>query len=444
MKVAILAPWRPGSPDRQKLWDFSRTRWEQINPDWTIYEAPGPIDGPFNRSAAINQAAALAGDWDVALIIDCDVIANPQAVRYGVELAHSAGQMVVTHDERVMLSKEGTPKVLAGETGSWRAPGMVERIWHDSVSCSVAVARPLWDRIGGFDELFIGWGYEDSAFRIAAETLLGTPLIRLSSELFHLWHPLSPETNKRSPTLAANRVRMDRYLEARWNTDAVQALISEATAPLPETRIPRILHRTVPADTSDEVEGWWAKFQALHPGWTFHTHREPLDPALWPLTGDLWGKCQNGAQKAGLIRLEALVTHGGVYVDSDVEPFRSLEPLLQVEAFAGWEDEAVVPDAVLGAIPEHPAFVSMLTKARAAVESGADAWTSGPGVTTSTLPGRRDVLLLPPGSFYPHHYLEKVKAGTRTGSPWVFAEHKWAHSWGDARSKRTIAQKQRR
>src|SRR5690606_19679565 len=101
-------------------------------------------------------------------------------------------------------------------------------------------------------------------------------------------------------------------------------------------------------------------------------------------------KCQNGAQKAGLIRLEALVRDGGVYVDSDCEPFQTLEPFLRCEAFAGWEDDKVVPDAVLGARKGHPAFKLMLQKARASIEGGGDAWLSGPGVSTEVLPGRPD------------------------------------------------------
>ncbi len=448
MKVAILVPWRAGNADRQKLWDFTKAWWQRDHPTWTMYEAAGPLEGPFNRSAAINEAARTAGDWDVAVIIDADVIANADAVRNGVELAMATGQMVVTHDERVMLSKVGGRKVLDGYRGSWRSAGMVERVWQDSVSCSVVVSRTLWDLVGGFDELFVGWGREDTAFRIAAETLTGKPLIRLSSELFHLWHPESPEARKASPIRKANEARHQRYVAARWNREAVGALLDEARqvvagVPPSETVIPRILHRTVPAETTDEVEGFWRKTQALHPGWEFRTYREPVDPADFPLTSDLWPRCQNGAQKAGLIRLEALFTHGGVYLDSDCEPFRSLEPLLHLQAFAAWEDETTVPDAVLGAKAGHPAFEEMIAKARSAIEGGADAWLSGPGVTTETLPNRPDVLVLPPGAFYPHHYLEKNQAGARTSCPWVFVEHRWAHSWGSDAAKRSIAKRQR-
>lgn len=449
VKVAILVPRRAGIEDRDRLWAFARTWWENDHPDWPIVEGHHDL-GPFNRSAAINRAAELAGDWDVALIIDSDTLVDPHAARSAVDIAAATNAMVVAGDERVMISKQGTAKILNGYRGNWRVRGVQERVYTDSCSCCVAVSRKLWDEVGGFDERFVGWGFEDIGFRIACETLTGRPMVKLSSAMFHLWHTTSHENQQRSPLYQANSARCDRYKAAHFDRDALVELLAEAvTEPTAEpmelgaTRIPRIMHRTVPAETSEQVEHWWTHLQQLHPGWEFHTYREPINPEDWPLTGDLWGLCQNGAQKAGLIRLEALVTHGGVYVDSDVEPHRSLEPLLQLQAFAGWEDETTVPDAVLGAEPGHPAFVLMIEKARAVLQGGGDAWQSGPGVTTEVLPGRPDVLCLPPGAFYPHHYLQKGQTTAGDG-PWVFARHHWHGSWLSPAQRRSIDRRQHR
>ena len=452
MNVAILVPLRAGTPERDRLWAFAREWWERDQPDWPIVEGFESGQGPFNRAAAINDAAAKAGEWDVAVVIDADVICNPEAVRAGVERAAAGGYIVVTHNERVMLSKAGTQKIIDGYRGPWKEKGMVERSWPDSVSCSVVVPRSVWDAVGGFDERFVGWGFEDTAFTLAVEAVTGQLLGIVHSECFHLWHTRAVDAKRASPTFQANLALKERYVEAFTDPDAMRALLDEAKAAaqpadavteLGATTIPRILHRTIPAEVSDEVEAWWRRFGELHPGWELKTYREPIDPANWPLTGDLFARCANGAQKAGLIRLEALYRQGGVYVDSDVEPVRSFEPLLHVRAFAAWEDETTVPDAVLGAEAGHPAFEAMLEKARNVLTGGGDAWQSGPGVTTELLPGRPDVLLLPPGAFYPAHYLEKNKLGTRLDAPWVFCEHKWHHSWGTARARKSIADRQR-
>jgi hypothetical protein len=63
-------------------------------------------------------------------------------------------------------------------------------------------------------------------------------------------------------------------------------------------------------------------------------------------------------------------------------------------------------------------------------------------VITAVFRSRTDVILLPPGAFYPHHYMQKHLAGQRTG-PWIIEEHMWHHSWGDEQSKKSIEERQR-
>lgn len=199
--------------------------------------------------------------------------------------------------------------------------------------------------------------------------------------------------------------------------------------------IPRILHRTVPADTSDQVEEWWRHARDLHPDWQHRTWRDPLNASEFPLTAPAWNLCGTGAQFAGLIRLEAIWHHGGIYLDADVEMYRPLTSLLELPAFAAWEDAQTVPDAVFGAEPHHPAVGEMIDEALARLRSGSDdwrtgngAWSTGPGVFTTLLPGRDDVLLLPPGAFYEIHYTAKSDLD-RPAVPYEFARHHWHASW---------------
>ncbi len=402
--------------------------------------------GPFNRSFAVNAASDAAdedGRWDVALIIDSDTVSDPSAVAKAIETANLTGGLVVAHDKRYMLSQRATGRILDGDVGSWKRSGMVQKVYTDSVSCAVAIARRTWDTIGGFDDRFVGWGFEDTAFHIACETISGLPVEIIPGDCFHLWHPTGPETSRASITYKRNHALKRRYEAVRWSPDHLLRLLGRLDDDTPVGTIPRILHRTVPEETSAQVEEWWERFGQLHPDWDLRTYREPIDPKDWPLTGTLFHLCQNGAQKAGLIRIEALYTHGGIYVDSDVEPYRSFEPLLPLPAFAAWEDSTTVPDAVMGACKGHPAWEQLIGRAREAIMGGQDAWSSGPGGTTEVLPGRTDVVLLPPGSFYPAHYLEKSKLGKSKDQPWVFCEHKWHHSWGSEEQKASIEKAQR-
>lgn len=449
MRVVILVPRRDDNGRRDQLWAFCRQWWIDHHEPMPIYEGHHLAEeGPFNRSMAINRAAVLAdqdGRWDVALIIDADTISNPESVQRAIKHAHETGAMSVAHNRRYMMNKIGTERILNGARDNWEQKRFLDTTYYDSVSCAVAVSRPTWDLVGGFDEKFVGWWREDSAFKCACETMTDLPIHVEKADVFHLFHPLSPETDRNSPTSQRNHARYLRYEAAYWQPERMRALLDGKSDPGPQFgKIPRILHRTVPEHTTDDVEGYWEHLRFLHPNWDLRTYREPINPTDWPLTGDLFERCQNGAQKAGLLRLEILVREGGVYVDSDVEGVRPFDVLLHLPAFAGWEDSRVVPDAVLGCVSGHKAFRECLRLARESVERGEDAWKSGPGVTTKVLPGRDDVLLLAPGHLFPVHYHEKALLGTRNHEPYVFCEHKWHASWHTDAQRARMDRNQRR
>lgn len=450
MRVVILVPRRNDDGWRDKLWEHCKAIWQKEFPEWPIFEGYHTADeGPFNRSLAVNRASEMADSWigltatmsdqstgwDVALVIDSDTISEPEAVRRTVQHAWETGDLSVAHNARHMLTRRGTEAIMSGAVLSRR---FIKKTYYDSVSCAVAIRRAEWDAVGGFDTRFSGWGFEDTAFKVAVETYTNRVMHIEQAECLHLWHETSPEASRDAPTFSKNTALKLRYERAHFQPERVEAVLKGLPDPgANHGGIPRVIHRTVPAETNEQVEAWWANFQVLHPTWELKTWRDPLDPADFPITAHLHDRCSSGAQKAGLVRLELLVRHGGVYVDSDVEAVRPLDSLMHLPAFAAWEDEKVVPDAVLGSVPGHPAFREMLRVACRLVEEGCtDAWKTGPGVTTATLPWRDDVLLLPPGSFYPVHYREKQFVGSRNKLPWVFLEHKWHHSWSPANQKK--------
>lgn len=203
-----------------------------------------------------------------------------------------------------------------------------------------------------------------------------------------------------------------------------------------DVTIPHRIIRSVPKHTTDEVEGFWDRAAELHKGWEMVTYRDPISPEFFPITSPYWDRCQSGAQLAGLVRLEALWDRGGLWLDSDCEVYRAFTPLMDCKAFAGWEDTNTVPDAVMGAEQHHPAIKDCLNLAIERIQSdsedwttGRGAWSTGPGVTTTIFPGRGDVLLLPPQSFFAVHYSEKEKLATHQPGPYEFCSHRWAGSW---------------
>lgn len=442
LRQVILVPRRLDNGPRDVLWSWCRAWWEREQSHMPIIEGHHD-DGLFNRSAAVNRAATLAGDWDVAVIIDSDVICNPERVKAAVAIAHETGQMVLPHDVRKDLNLRGTQQVMAGLARSWEP--FVHKRYPDMVSGVVVIPRRLWDEVGGFDESFVGWGYEDSAAAAAFQTF-GEGIVRMPGELWHLWHPTAKEGRPGTLTWSINSAKGQRYRAAIGNRDAIRALQAEGrpvvAAEHRAAGIPPILHRVVPEVPDPRSEAWWIQFRQLHPDWTLLTHRDPLEPADWPETSGKWSACANGAQLADLVRLEALLRWGGIYLDSDVQPIRALDPLLPLSAFAAWEDERTVPNAVMGAVPGHPAIRACLDLALSRIPG--DTWQAGPGVTTQVFVGRSDVLLLPPESFYPVWYRDpdrdaKMRDFDPRRHPATFVVHHYWYSWKPVVERELVA-----
>lgn len=170
--------------------------------------------------------------------------------------------------------------------------------------------------------------------------------------------------------------------------------------------------------------------RALHPSWHVDTLTELLEPAF-PLTSHAWPRCRSVSELTDLARLEVLYHRGGIYLDGDVELWRPLDPLRSSEAFACWETPSAVGSAAMGARAGHPAILSSIGRLLPLIGQG-----NYPAITevlTLELAGRPDVLLLPPGSFYPYPWDRPDLAAFdhERGQPWSFGRHLWAASWKD-------------
>ena len=60
------------------------------------------------------------------------------------------------------------------------------------------------------------------------------------------------------------------------------------------------------------------------------------------------------------VRLYALVTEGGIYMDTDVEVLSSLSPYLDDLAFSGFQTETEIPTGIMGCEKGFPLFEALL------------------------------------------------------------------------------------
>lgn len=365
-------PRRPDGGWRDALWDYCRSYWERELPDYEVVEGDH-LEGPFNRSAGINRAAELAGDWDVGIVLDSDVILPADNVVQAVRVAEISGRAVLPFSSRDSITMGGTKLLLKG-TVRLPAPGLVHEKQPWNVSTCVVVPRRLWDQVGGFDERFEGWGGEDDAFHAACQTLSGVD--RLGGIAWHLWHQRSPWRSNNSMYRMSVSLS-DRYCAVAGidrkepqsprmgNVPAMRALLAEGRGPnemlavcLTNGKRPEELARTL-ASFQDKAEYDFARRLLIVDG-----SRKVSAPAGWSVT-----RIKGGSYHKAMLEAQRRAIGSGqpwiFWVEDD------------------WEFNRTVPIAQMkGALEMHPDCVqmSLLRQAwyRPEIEAGG-VYRSSPG-----------------------------------------------------------------
>lgn len=226
MNVAVIIPWRGGKPDRERHHAAVRAHLQSILPD-AIHIDTDSGHQPFSRAGSRNRGVQLAQDvgCDVVVICDADTLVEREALLGAIE-ACADGLLHLPYRRYRSLTRRGLAQYNSG------TPLLDCEVDHDhewATGGIYVIQAQAWWRAGGMDEAFRSWGFEDSAYRIAADALLG-PTVRHEGVIHHLWH--GPEWNIGSPQYNANAAHMQRYVAAEGDTEAVREIVSEF-APTP-------------------------------------------------------------------------------------------------------------------------------------------------------------------------------------------------------------------
>lgn len=221
MRVACVIPWRGGQPDRERHHETVRAHLRELLPDaWHVDADSG--HQPFSRAGSRNHGVRLAQDVAAEVVVLCDADTLPErpALLEAIDAAHD-GRLHLPYVHFRGLSQNGTRLYLGGAP-----PHACEtELAHDWATGGVLVVTPdAWWRAGGMDERYIAYGYEDTAFRIAADALLG-PTVKHAGIIWHLWH--EKQMGLGSPEHTANGDLSARYVAAEGNPDAVREIVSE-------------------------------------------------------------------------------------------------------------------------------------------------------------------------------------------------------------------------
>jgi inositol phosphorylceramide mannosyltransferase catalytic subunit len=185
-----------------------------------------------------------------------------------------------------------------------------------------------------------------------------------------------------------------------------------------------------------EYAGYRDSWLRLHPEWDYKLWN--LDNLDFPLRRpELIEQCKSYAQMADVLRMEVLWAHGGVYLDTDFECFKSIDALVaHLDVFSCSENGITVSTGFMGAAPKSRLIERLLMNMPDRLGALAPNLETGPGYVTRQVLGGgfgNEFALLPSRRFYP--YAMGEPRATSLSHPAAYAAHHWAHSWLDPKDR---------
>lgn len=246
--VSVLITSRKGDPIRDRNLAWIVKRYKALFPKYElVLEIDDKHTPLFAKAAAMNRAFKRS-KGAVVLQSDAEVFCVPVQIRDAVQACDISGWAScytymyklkrLTSGRLLSAPVDGLPD-LSHERIEIYKPGYSVGPLVESPSLTyrrdyslpnaatgylTAVRRDVWV---DYDERFVGWGYEDSAWDLAMKTLAGQPY-RVKGALYHLWHPLTTRLQARqSGALKRNRRLYLQYKAARGDKEAIRALLRE-------------------------------------------------------------------------------------------------------------------------------------------------------------------------------------------------------------------------
>lgn len=194
------------------------------------------------RVAAIRNKAVIKSDGDYLLFLDGDCVVFPNFIKRH-RLLSAKGYFVPGN--RILLSSQFTKAVLIKPIVlhkasiltflKWRLQNKINRIlplfywpfnlfrllrptyWKHAIGCNLAIWKYDFIAVNGFEQLFIGWGYEDSDLIIR---LINNGVKRKDGRfavpVLHLWHKHNDRSKQQQNyKLLMERVGNNKFIRAQ-------------------------------------------------------------------------------------------------------------------------------------------------------------------------------------------------------------------------------------
>lgn len=203
--LSVVIPWRTDSGHRERLMQWTTDRWRKLyeREDIEVLLSDSG-DKTFSRGKSRNYGARIS-IGDVIVVADADTVPMKNSVDEAVEIARTGRWCLAYEEGKYYNLAEGPSEVLLASPSDVDIEEPIEGSYEHKLTSwagMLVVPRDAFDVHGGYDERFVGWGWEDNAFQKTLDRRYGKHK-RASGFVVHLWHPVSEGFN--TPEELANR-----------------------------------------------------------------------------------------------------------------------------------------------------------------------------------------------------------------------------------------------
>lgn len=221
-KAIVCIPWRP-TDERFAAYERVTSFWTHhgfsyipADSDHAGEYLPADRLEPFNLSKARNRAVAAANS-EYVIVADADTIPDIGAVMFALDNEFDGVTWPFRQYRHIPNSHALQADLMTAKP---------DRVYSGSVGGLFICRRELYWELGGCDELFTGWGFEDNAFHLVAQTL--SHVRRIDGIVFSFNHfDGDPRDDSERDMTATNinRNRFALYQMCRNSKDLMRELI---------------------------------------------------------------------------------------------------------------------------------------------------------------------------------------------------------------------------
>jgi predicted glycosyltransferase involved in capsule biosynthesis len=226
--LTIVIPFRAQSERRKEIFEWILSRYKILFSGSQIIVADSDPTKPFSRSQSRNVGVSSV-KTEYVLIADADTIPFYPFIKLGYESLINGANWVIPYGKKgyFNLKKPYSDKVLSMSCDSFITPDLFEWDFQlESWAGQILMKTQCFHDVNGYDERFVGWGYEDNSFQKAMDTLVG-PFTRIESGwTAHIWHHAAEAETWSQPHIENNRRLHSLYAQYSGN----QILMSELVA----------------------------------------------------------------------------------------------------------------------------------------------------------------------------------------------------------------------